>query len=42
MSRTGITYQEVIEAITKLQERGKIPTVDRIRNQLGTGSNRTI
>ncbi len=42
MSRTGITYQEVIEAITKLQERGKIPTVDRIRNHLGTGSNSTI
>jgi hypothetical protein len=42
MSRIGITYQEVIEAITKLQERGKIPTVDRIRNHLGTGSNSTI
>lgn len=42
MSRTGITYQEVKKAIAELQGRQKNPTVDNIREILGTGSKSTI
>lgn len=42
MSRIGITYEEVASAAKKLQNSGENPTVDRIRNLLGTGSNSTI
>lgn len=42
MSRTGITFQEVKKAIAELQGRQKNPTVDSIREILGTGSKSTI
>jgi len=42
MSRIGITYEEVANAAKRLQERGENPTVDRVRELLGTGSNSTI
>jgi chromosome segregation ATPase len=42
MSRTGITFEEVKRAIAELQGRQKNPTVDNIREILGTGSKSTI
>lgn len=42
MSRTGITFEEVKKAIAELQGRQKNPTVDAIREILGTGSKSTI
>jgi len=42
MGRIGITSQDVINAISKLQGQQKHPTVDHIREVLGTGSKSTI
>ncbi len=42
MGRTGITALDVSDAAIKLQERGKVPTVDGVREVLGTGSKTTI
>lgn len=42
MSRTGITYHDVKNAIATLQGLQKNPTVDNIRDVLGTGSKSTI
>lgn len=43
MSRLGITFEEVAEAASHVQNNGQIPTIDKIRNYLGgTGSNTTI
>jgi chromosome segregation ATPase len=42
MSRIGITFEEVKKAIAELQGRQKNPTVDAIREILGTGSKSTI
>src|SRR3990167_8561517 len=42
MSRAGVTLLEVEQAIFKLQGRGKNPSVDAIREVLGTGSKSTI
>lgn len=42
MSRTGITFNDVQEAIAELQGKQKNPTVDNIRAILGTGSKSTI
>lgn len=42
MARTGITYHEVANAIATLQGRQKNPTIDTIREELGTGSKSTI
>ena len=42
MGRIGITYQEVAKAISTLQSQQKNPTVDHIREILGTGSKSTI
>jgi chromosome segregation ATPase len=42
MSRIGITYPAVEAAALHLQGLGKNPTVDRIREILGTGSKTTI
>jgi hypothetical protein len=42
MSRIGITFEEVKKAIAELQGRQKNPTVDGIREILGTGSKSTI
>jgi len=42
MSRAGVTILDVEQAIFKLQGRGKNPSVDAIREALGTGSKSTI
>lgn len=42
MARTGITYDEVAQAATALLARGDNPTIQRVREQLGSGSNTTI
>lgn len=42
MSRIGITFGEVKKAIAELQGKQKNPTVDNIREILGTGSKSTI
>lgn len=43
MSRTGITYEDVMEAAFDLHNQGEIPTIEKIRTYLGgTGSNTTI
>jgi len=41
MGRIGITYQDVAKAIPTLQGQQKNPTVDNIRELLGTGSKST-
>lgn len=42
MSRLGITYEEVAEVATSILQTGQNPTIEKIRNQLGTGSVSTI
>ncbi len=42
MARTGIQFSDVEHAALELQGSGKIPTVDGIRDILGTGSKSTI
>ena len=42
MARPGITYDEVIAAIDALLASGEEPTIQRSREQLGTGSPNTI
>jgi chromosome segregation ATPase len=42
MGRIGISYQDVAQAIVQIQGRQESPTVDRIREVLGTGSRSTI
>lgn len=42
MGRTGISYFDVSNAIASIQGRQKNPTVDAIREELGTGSRSTI
>lgn len=42
MSRTGISYLDVANAAAKVQGESGNPTVDRIREVLGTGSKSTI
>lgn len=42
MARIGINYQDVATAATTVQGRDQVPTVDRIRAVLGTGSKSTI
>jgi chromosome segregation ATPase len=42
MSRAGVTLLNVEQAILKLQGRGKNPSVDAVREVLGTGSKSTI
>lgn len=42
MGRPGITYLDVAGAIATLQGKQKNPTVDSIREELGTGSRNTI
>lgn len=42
MGRTGITYFDVSNAIASIQGEQKKPTVDNIRQALGTGSRSTI
>ena len=42
MGRTGIGAHAIHEAATKLQAKGRTPTVDGVRELLGTGSKTTI
>lgn len=42
MARPGITYDEVVSAIDTLIANGEDPTINRIREELGTGSPNTI
>ena len=42
MARSGIRYEEVQEAAETLLSRGLNPTIQRVRELLGTGSNTTI
>jgi chromosome segregation ATPase len=42
MARTGIQFSDVENAALELQGSGKIPTIDGIRDILGTGSKSTI
>lgn len=42
MARAGITYVDVVKAAETIQASGQEPTVDRVREQLKTGSKSTI
>ena len=42
MSRPGISRENVFQAVNQLQELGKDPTIEQIRQILKTGSNSTI
>jgi len=42
MARAGVTYTEVAKAAETVKEQGFEPTVDRVREKLGTGSKSTI
>lgn len=42
MARSGVTYTEVAKAAETVKQQGFEPTVDRVREQLGTGSKSTI
>ena len=42
MQRIGIDYYLVADAAEKLKAQGEVPTIDRVRVILGTGSNTTI
>lgn len=42
MARGGVNYTEVDEAACYLQGLGRNPTVDAIRERLGTGSRTTL
>jgi chromosome segregation ATPase len=42
MARSGVTYQEVAKAATQLAQIGQVPTIDRVRSILGTGSKSTL
>ena len=42
MARPGVTYLEVADAASNLQNKGENPTIDSVRRALGTGSNTTI
>ncbi len=42
MARAGVTYYDVAKAAETIKTGGQEPTVDRVREQLGTGSRSTI
>lgn len=42
MARTGVTYFDVLGAAEAIKSQGREPTVDRVRDHLGTGSKSTI
>lgn len=42
MARMGVQYEDVVEAALQLQRQGDSPTIQRIRDWLGTGSFTTI
>jgi len=42
MARKGITYDEVAAVADRLVSQGELPTIQRVRDELGTGSPNTI
>ena len=42
MARPGVTYCDISRAAEAVKARGSEPTIDRVREQLGTGSKSTI
>jgi len=42
MARAGVTYHDVAKAAEVIKNQRQEPTVDRVREQLGTGSKSTI
>jgi len=42
MGRLGVTYHDVAEAAANIQGQNQLPTVDRVRERLRTGSKTTI
>ena len=42
MARTGINYLDVAKTAEKLKNKGIMPTIDRVREILGTGSKTTL
>jgi len=42
MARIGVTYYDVAKVADQLMQQGKVPTVDGVREVLGTGSKSTI
>jgi predicted AlkP superfamily phosphohydrolase/phosphomutase len=42
MGRIGVTYKDVVEAAVRIRKNEENPTVDRVRQYLGTGSKSTI
>lgn len=42
MARAGVTYHDVAKAAEAIKNQGHEPTVDRVRERLGTGSKSTI
>ncbi|WP_078085109.1 DNA-binding protein [Microbulbifer mangrovi] len=42
MARAGVGYIDVVNAAEAIRQRAEEPTVDRVRNELGTGSKSTI
>ncbi|MAR92967.1 MAG: chromosome partitioning protein ParA [Pseudomonadales bacterium] len=42
MARPGVTYYDISRAAEAVKARGSEPTIDRVREQLGTGSKSTI
>lgn len=42
MARAGVNYADILKAAEYIQQEGHLPTVDRVRAYLGTGSKSTI
>ncbi|GGZ80154.1 DNA-binding protein [Paraglaciecola sp. Hal342] len=42
MARAGVTYHDIAKAAEAIKTHGQEPTVDRVREHLGTGSKSTI
>lgn len=42
MPRAGLTYEKVVQVIRDLENRGEKPTINRVRQELGSGSPNTI
>ena len=42
MARGGVTYSDISKAAEAIRNNNQTPTVERVRNHLGTGSNGTI
>ncbi|MCD8524458.1 MAG: DNA-binding protein [Gammaproteobacteria bacterium] len=42
MGRNGVTFHDIAETVPKLIEQRKTPSIDNIREYLGTGSKSTI